>query len=39
MSRCRKTVPQYTPLEWARMKERNGYALTLDEQRMLGYRL
>jgi hypothetical protein len=35
--RGKKKVPKYrNPRLWAKLKARNGYALTSDEERMLG---
>jgi hypothetical protein len=36
MSKVKTRVPHYTPIEWAQMKARNGYALTKPEKWLLG---
>jgi hypothetical protein len=36
MSKPKRSVPEYTNLKWAKLKERNGYILTADEKKLLG---
>lgn len=36
MAKHKHSVPHYTAIEWARLKQRNGYALTPTERFLLG---